>query len=144
MSRFRRRYDEVQDARARDDVRVREFGPSKTQQSHAIDCDLNVILKRFGVLKDGKIPLVPYPPEMYGEELDVDLREALEIVRDAQAHFAALPSNLRARFEHSPQKLWEFVNNPANAEECVKLGFLKRNTPLKPEAKNAESGSVSA
>lgn len=139
MPRFRMRYDEDDLARARAAVCVREFDRSLTQQSHAVDCDLNVLLKRFGVAKDGVIPVLPYPVEAFGEETELDLREALDMVRDAQAHFAALPSALRSRFDNSPAKLWDFVNNPANADEAIKLGLLKRDVPPVSEVPNAEA-----
>lgn len=102
---------------------------SLTQQSFTEDADINVLVKRFG-LDNAKLPVAPIDPRYYGDFTDVpDLRTALDIVRDAENRFMDLPAALRARFDNQPGKLWDFVNDPVNAEACIQLGLLARQEP---------------
>lgn len=105
---------------------IKDFGESLTQQSFSEDADINVIVRRYG-LDNAKMPVAPIDPRYYGDFTDVpDLRTALDIVRDAENRFMDLPAALRSRFDNSAAKLWDFVSNPANAEESVRLGLLAR------------------
>lgn len=104
-----------------------------TQQQFAEDCDLNVLAHRFG-LTGKPLPVEAIDPSYYGDMTNVpDLRTALDLVNDAKNKFMELPSKLRNRFDNSPGKLWAFVNDPDNAEECVRLGLLKRIEPTPTE-----------
>lgn len=148
LKRARSQFDEVAAGRVRELTRVRCDDPSLTQQSFAEDADLNVLVKRFGIDKEALPPAV-FDPDYYGDVGDVpDLRTALEIVRDAQARFDALPAKLRRRFENDPAKLWEFVHDPENADEAVRLGVLFRperpqeaRSPGEPTGGKAPEGS---
>lgn len=142
MSRlFRLRHNEADAVRARDNACVREYEPSKTQQSMTEDCDLNVMVKRFGIDKE-PIPPAVFDPSYYGELPDgLDLREALERVREATARFNQLPVKIRNMFQNSPAMLWEFVNDPANADEAVALGLLQRSSPPAPSGPPASGSS---
>lgn len=123
--RFRNAYDAEANQRVRDLTRTRNDMPSLTQQHHVAACDLNNVMKQFGVVKD--IPVLAYPPEAFGhDDMELTLHDAYFNVKNAETHFMSLPSDLRARFSNSYLSLWAFVNDPANAEECVKLGLLKR------------------
>lgn len=97
------------------------YGESMTVQSQAEDADINVMLKRFGVL--GQMPQSIRVPE-YGDFTGVtDFRGALEAVMNAQDEFMKLPPVLRARFENDPQQFLEYAQNPANLDEMVKMGL---------------------
>ncbi|WNK13050.1 MAG: internal scaffolding protein [Microvirus sp.] len=106
---------------------------SLTQQHFTESADLNTIVKRFG-LDQGALPPVPLDPAYYGDVSDVpDLRTVLDIAHDARERFAALPPKLRARFANRADNLWDFVNDPENADEAIRLGLLKREeTPQPP------------
>lgn len=102
---------------------------SLTQQHYAESADINVLAHRFGLDK-GPIPQVPIDPRYYGDFTNVpDLRTALDLVNDARDRFMELPPDLRARFQNSPAQMWAFVNDPINAEACVKLGLLRAPDP---------------
>jgi len=106
---------------------------SLTQQQFREDCDLNVLAVRFG-LTGAPLPPAPIDPSAYGDFTNVpDLRTALDLVNDATNRFMELPSGLRTRFHNRPGELWEFVNNPENADEAVRLGLLRRVEPLQTE-----------
>lgn len=122
---FRDRYTSPENDDHRDSTRTYNDLPSKTQQHHAQNCDLNKIMRDYGVTKT--LPISAYPPTVFGEDnLDVTLTDAYQTVREADDYFASLPSTLRLKFNHSPLALWRFVNDPANADEAVALGLLKR------------------
>lgn len=107
--------------------------PSLAVQSEKESSDINVIVKRFGLT--GAMPPNPRVPH-YGDFEGVDdFQSAMEAVRRAQEDFLALPPDLRSRFGNDPQGLLEFVENPDNYEEAVKLGLANprpvvSNTPV--------------
>lgn len=112
--------------RVRDLTRTRNNEPSKTEQSHTLACNLNEIMRQYGVTKT--LPIMAYPPEMFGDDnLDLTLTDAYETVRDADFYFQNLPATLRQKFNNSPTQLWQWVNDPANADEAVSLGLLNRD-----------------
>lgn len=115
--------DEIGEACAGPDQSQEE---SLTQQQFVQDCDINVLAVRFG-LTGKPLPVAPVDPSAYGDFSDVpDLRTALDIIHDAKTKFMELPPKLRERFQNQPANLWDFVNDPENAEESVRLGLLVR------------------
>lgn len=125
MQRMRSRGDVEADARARASSRVcADALPSLTQAGMAMDSDINVIVKRFGIDAEFS-PTAVMDPRYYGDfDLSFTLADAMDRVRDATDHFARLPVDIRNRFNNSPVELWNFVMDPRNAEESVKLGIL--------------------
>lgn len=110
-----------------------DHGESLTQQSFSDDADINVLVKRFGIDKH-PIPFTPADARYYGDFTDVpDLRAILDRVRDAQNRFMDLPPALRARFHNRSSELWDFVNDPDNGQEAVRLGLLRREETPPPE-----------
>lgn len=106
---------------------ARNDEPSLTQQQFKEDADLNTIVRRYGI-DAGPIPPPAIDPRYYGDFSNApDYRTALDTVRTAQQRFDELPAELRQRFYNDPIRLWEFVNNPANAEEAVKLKLLHQS-----------------
>lgn len=118
---------------------------SLVQRSFKDDADINVLVRRFGIT--GRMPPhVPVDPRFYGDLGDVpDLGSALRAVKDAKDKFMQLPADLRARFGNSPAQLWDFVNNPENGPEAVKLGLLKAReapAPVEPTPPPADPTPV--
>lgn len=104
-----------------------------TQQHFATDADINTIVKRFGITDHSQLPAVT-DPRYYGDFSDApSFREALHNLMDAQERFEQLPADLRKRFNHDPIDLYEWVNDPNNAEEAEQLGLLKRMEPTPAE-----------
>lgn len=100
---------------------------SLTQQSFKDDADLNVIARRFGL---NDIPIGQIDPSVFRDTTnDPDLVDVLEAQREARDAFMSLPAKLRRRFHNSPKELWDFVTDPENAEEAIRLGFLTRAAP---------------
>lgn len=109
--------------------------PSKTVQGPAQEADTNYIAKAYGLTgKHMPVPPEIFDPRHYREDGDipVDLHSAMNLVLDAQRQFDALPADLRAKFNHSPGILWDWLQNPANGPEAVQLGLLVDPTPKAP------------
>lgn len=98
-----------------------------TQQSFKEECDINTIVRNFGVT--GEMPnnvRMPLPPDF---QETMDYRESLEMIRQADAAFMQYPAELRARFENNPQKFADFIMDVDNKEEVGKLGLLRLKDP---------------
>lgn len=129
MQRMRSRGDLEANGRARALTRVCEFEPSRTQTAMAEDCDINTIVRRFGLL--GELPPpAALDPSYYGDfDMDMTLSDAIRRIEAAEQRFAELPVAVRTRFENSPAKLWDFVMDDRNREEARKLGLLGAELP---------------
>lgn len=104
-------------------------GVSKTEQQYKDDCDIDIILKRY---RAGQ-PLPVGREGRFGDFSEVgDFQAAFEKVRSAIADFESMPAKLRDRFANDPAVFYDFVLNPANIEECRRLG-LANPAPSKPE-----------
>ncbi|UDN67795.1 internal scaffolding protein [robinz microvirus RP_121] len=91
---------------------------SLTQQSDARDCDINVIMERYGV--SGTAPQVITKPN-FGDFREVtDYRTALDLVRAADAEFKNIPAKIRATFENDPAEFIQFAADPENIEQMRK------------------------
>lgn len=136
---WRHQYDEKADKECGDLCATSCPEESLTQQHFTESADLNVIVHRFGIDK-GPLPTMPLDPSYYGDVSDVpDLRTVLDIAHEAKERFAALPPKLRARFNNQPAQLWDFVQDPENADEAVRLGLLKREETPEPPTDTAKS-----
>jgi phage internal scaffolding protein len=95
---------------------------SLAQQHMKDECDINVIIERFGVT--GQIPTTPVSPQ-YGDFSGVtDYHSALNQINATMDDFMALPAQLRVRFDHDPVKLLEFLENDQNRDEAIQLGLI--------------------
>lgn len=102
-------------------------GDSMTQQQYKKDCDMNTILKQYKVT--GQLPTKAVPPS-FGDFTNVDSYEKVfAMVESAKAQFAALPSEVRDRFGNDPKAYCKFVLDPANVDECIKLGLREVHKP---------------
>ncbi|WNK13865.1 MAG: internal scaffolding protein [Microvirus sp.] len=123
---WRHQYDLKADKAAREATDIMCPEDSLTQQQFKDEMDINVLAERFGI-SSGPMPVAPFNPAHYGDFTEVpDLKTALDLVRDANDRFMALPPKLRSRFHNSPAELWDFINDPDNADEAVRLELLRR------------------
>lgn len=98
-------------------------GPGMAQQQFRDECDINTIVRRFGLT--GEMPVSARMPS-YGDFTGIsDYREALHAVRDAEASFMELPAPVRERFRNDPALFVDFCLDPSNLEEARKLGLAK-------------------
>lgn len=92
-----------------------------TESSHQPECDINRILSRH---QEG-IPITHINNQngTYEDYQPEDLLQALLVTKTAQQSFEELPSSIRKKFENSPMKFLEFVHDPENQAELVKMGL---------------------
>lgn len=96
----------------------------RTLQQFKEECDINTIVRRFGLT--GELP-DNFRPPMIGDFTEVmDFQSALNAVRRAEEAFMEMPADLRARFSNDPQKLIEFLGDDKNRDEADKLGLLQK------------------
>jgi phage internal scaffolding protein len=104
--------------------------PSLAQQHMKDECDINVIIERFGVT--GELPNAPVSPQ-YGDFSGVtDYHSALNQINATMDDFMALPAKLRVRFDHDPVKLLEFLENDQNRDEAIQLGLIDGQPVVEP------------
>lgn len=107
-------------------LRVRSMteGPSKTRQSFRDEVDANLIVAKYN--KNLHRERFEAHPDMYRDlSKQPTYAEALNVIREADSAFQSLPSKTRALFENNPDKLLEFIHNPKNYDEGVKIGLFK-------------------
>jgi len=102
----------------------------KTEQSHQKECDIRNIVRRYAKMG---VPLNQMPdPATYRDLTErPDYLSANIIVAKANAAFADLPARIRARFQNEPGVFMEFMADPSNYDEGVKLGLFKEK-PVAP------------
>ena len=105
-------------------VLVCDPGEDRTQQQFKEESDINEIVRRFGLT--GQVPEGVGIP-MSGDFTDVsDFHTAMNMVRTAEAEFMKLPAEVRARFSNDPGAVIQFLDDPANLDEAVRLGLVAR------------------
>lgn len=111
--------------------------PTKTEQHHKDDVDINVMMERLGVTNKDDIPVVPIDMvNTYDFTEVVDLQEALNRINRAKELFAQMPARIRSRFDNDPAKMYDYLGNEENHEEAIRLGILKNEPP--PTAPSAQ------
>lgn len=96
----------------------------KTKQSARQECDINFIINRYS--KTGYLPGRTTTAMDYGEAITTDFHEAMNVVAKANESFASLPANVRKRFGHDPSNMMEFIQDPENKNEAIKLGLIDK------------------
>lgn len=97
---------------------------SVVQQQFKDECDINVIVKRFGLT--GELPNgidMPVSGDFTGV---TDFHTAMNMVRQAQESFQELPGEIRERFNNDPAKVIAFLENANNRDEAVRLGMIAK------------------
>lgn len=119
------------------DPETGEVYPSMTRQSEMAACDIHNILKQFSQTGFEQLVRERAAQGQYADLTSLpDYQEALNVVLDAQAAFAALPSQIRDRFNNSPEEFITFVGDPANQDEAIRLGLATdTRTPEPPPTK---------
>lgn len=93
----------------------------RTKQEFKKDCDINRIVAKYQ-----KTGIIDHARKFSGEyafATGLDFQAAMELVKNGEEMFAALPSSLRNRFANDPAQFLDFVQDPANAQELVDLGL---------------------
>lgn len=108
--------------------------PSLTSQAPTDEVDINKIMARVA---KGQTVLTAAGEPFYGDVSDLGgLQDALIKVQEAEDLFMQYPAQLRERFENDPVQFVEFLEDPKNHDEAVKLGLAlpkPETTPPVPE-----------
>lgn len=103
-------------------------GVSKTRQSDTLKTDVRAILGRY--IAHGTPPGGLLREANYGDFTNVDsYHAALNMLREAQLSFNALPAAVRRRCANDPGLFLELVYNPENRHELEQLGLVEALTP---------------
>lgn len=100
-------------------------------QSAKEECDINVLVKRFGVT--GQLPTGVRPPT-YGDFTGVmDYQQAQNALIVAKQAFMQMPAQVRARFGNDPGEFVKFCSDEKNVDEMRKLGLAVPKKEPEPE-----------
>lgn len=105
-------------------------GESATKQSFVEECDINNILREYS--KTGQFNHMAQMQRegVYAELPDeMDFQQAMNIVVQSEAAFASLPSKVRNRFHNNPAEFLEFMADPENQDEAIRLGLAVDTRP---------------
>lgn len=110
------------------------WGPGKTVQSGKDEADINTLVKRFGLT--GQVPQNVRVP-LSGDFSDAyDFHTAMRGIRQAEESFAAMPADVRKRFQNDPGLFVDFATELssdgkalANLEELRKMGLAVPAAP---------------
>lgn len=107
--------------------------PSMTKQNFAKECDINNIIKQYRVTGQLAHISAKAAQGSYRDLPDpLDFQESMNIVLAAEDSFSTLPAKVRDRFGNDPGQFLEFMADPKNREEAVKLGLVKELPPPEP------------
>lgn len=124
-------------------------GKSMTQQQFKDDCDVNVIMKKYA--QTGVVTHTNSRTGVYADFLDLpSYQEALDIVRYGDEAFMQLDAHIRNKFDNDPQKLLDYLADPANIEESIQLGLRdkpngeapQKEVPKAPEQPPPQPGNT--
>ena len=97
------------------------FEQTRTIQSQKEATDINVIVERFGVT--GQLPTRADVTNLGDFDGVFDYQTAMNAVVAADRAFMKVDAKIRKRFDNDPQQYAAFVLDPANEDECRKLGL---------------------
>ena len=114
-------------------VRVRTLNEqdSRTQQQFKDVTDVNLIIAKYR--KGEEITHVNRKAGVYADVSQIsDFQQALDKVLEAQHAFSTINAETRLRFQNDPAKFIEFLRDPNNEEEAIKMGLVERKPAPKP------------
>lgn len=98
--------------------------PSLTVQADKDKTSIHKILDKY---KKAGVAKGTLQPPKFGDFSGVpDFQTANNFVIANQEQFQKLPSRIRDRFKNDISTMIKFVDDPANKDECIKLGLLPK------------------
>lgn len=105
---------------------------TRTVQSEKDNVEINNIIRRYN--KTGLIDHVAKGVAQYGDFTEVnEYQENLNMIIKAEASFAALPAEIRKKFDNDPGQFFEFATDPKNSDKLVEMGLAHVKTPPVPQ-----------
>lgn len=95
---------------------------SRASQSDKDECDINILVRRFGV---GQVPVRDLRAPSYGDFTDLRTpHEMAQALVEAQGAFMKLPAQVRAEFDNDPHRFVDFCSQDENYDRICDLGLL--------------------
>lgn len=113
----------------------------RTQQAFKDECDINFLMKRFE--KTGILPQGRSVPPQYLDATLFDFTEAQNRVAQVRGVFSMLDARTRARFENDPANMLDFLANPENHAEAIKMGLMAKPKGVRDGSDEAVAGAGS-
>lgn len=101
------------------------------QQHHKEECDVNNIVKKYGADLIQKVGALRSQEYRFDNVEHNDFQEAMYKVAKATETFEALPSNVRAEFNHDVAMFLDDIQNPGKAQKFKDLGLAPIQEPDK-------------
>lgn len=114
----------------------------RTQQSFRDECDINFLMKRYE--KTGILPTGRESVPQFGDVTGMDFMASMQQVAEVSGAFSMLDARTRARFENDPSRMLDFLADPANMDEAVKLGLVAKPKGESDGSRKAVAGAGSA
>lgn len=120
---------------------VRRFNKAdeKTQQHFKDEVDINRIWSKYKA--SGELHHQARQAGVYADVSKIsDYHSAMDKIMAADNAFGSLPADLRLRFKNDPALFLEFLRDPRNYDEGVKLGIYElKKEATAPATKNDDS-----
>lgn len=118
--------------------------PTKTQQQFKDDVNINKIMKKYH--STGQITHLNNRQGVFADlSTAQDFFDSVNTLKKAGEAFDQLPSAVRRKFNNDPGELLEFIHNPDNFEEGVKLGIFDPKQPkLTPQTETPQHHNYGA
>lgn len=117
---FRSAYNYDRDL-ASNEAGLRCADVSLTQQQFKDDCDINILVERFGIAEvAARNVRAPVFADFHGV---FDFQTAMNAVVAARESFLQMAPRVRARFHNDPAEFVEFCSDEANAAEMERFGL---------------------
>lgn len=101
--------------------------PSLTKQDQAEACDINRIIRQYSATGVWSHVNERAQQGVYADLASApDYQDALNIIARANEAFESLPASVRERFQNDPARFLDFLQDPTNVDEAIKLGLAER------------------
>ena len=115
---------------------------SLADQSAKDECDINEIVRRFGV--GYQMPEGLRMPQ-YGDFSNISsYHEACNAIAQAGESFDLLPAAVRDRFNNDPGKFVDFVLDDKNRDAAIELGLIPKDKPPQPATLDDVRSAIAA
>jgi len=94
------------------------YDDGRTKQSYKDECDIDKIMARFA--KTNTISHLAKHQGQYADFSDFDFHEQTRMLTRGREIFDDLPAEVRREFGQSPAAFFQYVNDPANADDLHK------------------------
>lgn len=118
--RFRSAYDGIRVSVSLDAHSSEEHGAGAIQ-SFKKECDINTIMAKYQ--RTGALTWLEKRGAEYRDVTGLDFMEAMQTVVKGREVFEDLPSSIRDRFRNDPALFLDWMHDPRNTDEAIKLGL---------------------